>query len=51
MKEKKYRNRNKRLNLIDEVASQAPQFFSPNRVFTAREYQETKEATKQEERC
>jgi hypothetical protein len=49
--EKKCRNRNKRLNLIGEAASQAPQFFSPNRVLAARECQETKEAAEQEERC
>jgi hypothetical protein len=50
IEEKKRRRRNKRLNLLGEEANPAPQFFSPNRVLPAKEFQETKEAQEQEEK-
>jgi hypothetical protein len=42
--EKNKRQRGKRLNLISEEDFGVAQFFSPTRVLTAKEYQESKEA-------
>jgi hypothetical protein len=47
--EKKKRQRNKRLNLTSEEGLGVAQIFSPTRVLTAKEYQESKEAVEQEE--
>lgn len=50
MIEKKRRNHRKRLNLLGEETNAAPQFFSPQKVLSARAYQESKEAAEQEEK-
>lgn len=47
--EKKKRQRHRRLDLVGEEDTGAPQFFSPTRVLAAMEYQESKEAAEQEE--
>jgi hypothetical protein len=49
IRERKRRQRNKRLNLIGEEATAEAQFFSPTRVLAARAFQEGKEAAGQEE--
>lgn len=46
--EKKRRQRGKRLNLLGEEATAAPQFFSPQRVLLAKAYQEGKEQAEEE---
>jgi hypothetical protein len=48
--EKKRRQRGKRLNLLGEEESGVPQFFSPQRVLTAKAYQEGKEEAIEEEK-
>lgn len=47
--EKERRTRSKRLGLTGEVATGAPEFYSPTRVIKAKEFQETKAATQEEE--
>ena len=37
----------KRLNLVGEMDTGVPQFFSPTRVLAAKDYQENKEAAEQ----
>lgn len=50
IQEKKRRQRSKRLGLTGEEADSGPQFYSPQKVLTARAFQETKEAAVEEEK-
>jgi hypothetical protein len=46
--EKKRRQRNKRLNLLEEEDTGVPQFFSPQRVLAAKAFQKSKEKKEEE---
>ena len=46
---KKHRQRDVRLNLLDQESSSKPQFFSPTKILVVKEYQNSKETREQEE--
>jgi hypothetical protein len=48
--EKKRRQGKRRLNLLGEEEAGVPQFFSPQRVLTAKTYQDNKEELEEEEK-